>query len=76
MRAGERERRDWRAEGAGLADVGRDTRPGAAGVARLVETRGDGGKVPSGVISGGVVGTGREGFARAADRERVLLEIR
>ena len=76
MRVGERERRGWRAEGAGLADVVRDTRPGAAGVARLVETRGGGGDVPSGVISGGGVGTVREGFARAADRERVLSEMR
>ena len=76
MRAGERQRRDLRAEGAGLVDVVRDTRPGAAGVARLMEARGGGSDVLSGVISGGGVGTVREGFARAADRERVLSEMR
>ena len=57
-------------------DMARGTRPDAAGVARLVEARGGGSDVLSEVICGGGVGTGREGFARAADRERVLSEIR
>ena len=57
-------------------DMARGTRPDAAGVARLVEARGGGSDVLLGVIGGGGVGAVREGFARAADQERVLSEIR
>ena len=65
-----------RAGGAGVVDEARGTPPDAAGIAWLVEARGGGSDVLLGGIGGGGVGAVREGFARAADRERVLSEIR
>ena len=56
--------------------VARGARPEAAGVERLVGTRGGGSDVVLEAGGGGGAVTVREGFARAADRERVLSEIR